>query len=48
MAYDRASPFGNLARGLDEASKRGWQMASIRKDWKRVFAFPSRYKPGQT
>ena len=41
-AYDRESPFGKLARGLDEAPKRGWLVASIRKDWKRVFAFQGR------
>jgi phosphoserine phosphatase len=38
-AYDRKSSFGKLERGLDEASKRGWVVASIKDDWKRVFAF---------
>lgn len=41
-AYDRESPFGKLARGLDEAPQRGWLIASIHKDWKRVFAFQDR------
>lgn len=38
-AYDRTSHMGKLDRGLDEASKRGWLLASMRTDWKRVFAF---------
>jgi phosphoserine phosphatase len=37
FAYDRASPFGRLARGLDEAAARGWVVASMQRDWKRVF-----------
>jgi hypothetical protein len=37
VAYDRASHFGRLARGLDEAPKRGWTLVSMRRDWKRVF-----------
>jgi phosphoserine phosphatase len=36
-AYDRASPIGRLDKGLDEAPRRGWTVASIGKDWKRVF-----------
>jgi hypothetical protein len=39
-AYDRDSNVGRLARGLDEAPKRGWAVVSIRKDWKRVFPTP--------
>ncbi len=38
FAYDRGSPFGALARGLDEASARGWTVVSIRRDWNRVYA----------
>jgi phosphoserine phosphatase len=38
-AYDRESPIGRLQRGLDEAGQRGWIVASIKHDWKRVFAF---------
>lgn len=37
FAYDRQSPFGRLNRALDEAPKRGWTLASIRRDWKQVF-----------
>lgn len=37
--YDRESPFGRLARALDEAPARGWIVTSMRRDWKRVFAF---------
>lgn len=37
VAYDRDSPFGRLAKGLDEGPKRGWTIVSMRKDWKRVF-----------
>jgi len=39
FAYDRASAAGKLDRGLDEAPKRGWTLVSMKKDWKRVFAF---------
>jgi hypothetical protein len=37
FAYDRASPFGRLARGLDEAAARGWVVTSMKRDWKRIF-----------
>ena len=36
-AYDRGSPIGKLERGLDEASKRGWVLVSMKNDWKTVF-----------
>jgi phosphoglycolate phosphatase-like HAD superfamily hydrolase len=36
-AYDRESHIGRLWRGLDEAPQRGWVIASIQRDWKRVF-----------
>jgi phosphoserine phosphatase len=36
-AYDRDSHIGKLARGLDEASDRGWSVASMKDDWKTVF-----------
>lgn len=36
-AYDRESHIGRLARGLDEAPKRGWVVVSMKKDWKVVF-----------
>jgi hypothetical protein len=35
--YDRASSVGRLARGLDEAGTRGWQVVDIQRDWARVF-----------
>jgi phosphoserine phosphatase len=36
-AYDRKSHVGKLDRGLDEAAKRGWIVASMKDDWKTVF-----------
>jgi phosphoglycolate phosphatase-like HAD superfamily hydrolase len=36
-AYDRESSIGRLARGLDEAGKRGWQVVSMKNDWTGVF-----------
>jgi phosphoglycolate phosphatase-like HAD superfamily hydrolase len=36
-AYDRNSPIGQLARGLDEAPKRGWIVIDMQNDWKDVF-----------
>ena len=36
-AYDRKSHIGKLERGLDEAAKRGWVVASMKDDWKSVF-----------
>lgn len=35
-AYDRESPIGKLARGLDEASTRGWPVVSMKRDWKVI------------
>lgn len=37
FAYDRDSPVGRLARGLDEAAGRGWTVVAMRDDWHRVF-----------
>jgi haloacid dehalogenase-like hydrolase len=37
FAYDRESSFGKLARGLDEAGKRGWVVVSMKDDWRAVF-----------
>ncbi len=42
LAYDRDSSFGRLSRGLDEATKRGWIVVSMKNHWKRVFAFESK------
>jgi phosphoglycolate phosphatase-like HAD superfamily hydrolase len=36
-AYDRESAVGRLARGLDEAPKRGWVVVSTKDDWRTVF-----------
>lgn len=36
-AYDRQSHFGRLDKGLDEAGKRGWQIVSMKSDWKQVY-----------
>jgi phosphoglycolate phosphatase-like HAD superfamily hydrolase len=38
-AYDRTSSIGKLDRGLDEAAKRGWLVASMQRDWKFIFPF---------
>lgn len=40
FAYDRASSVGRLARGLDEAPKRGWVVVSMKDDWREVFPKP--------
>ncbi len=37
FAYDRESHIGKLARGLDEAPKRGWTVVSMKDDWKTIF-----------
>jgi phosphoglycolate phosphatase-like HAD superfamily hydrolase len=36
-AYDRTSHIGQLARGLDEAGKRGWILADMKRDWKTIY-----------
>jgi phosphoglycolate phosphatase-like HAD superfamily hydrolase len=38
-AYDRESHVGRLKRGLNEAPQRGWVIASMQRDWKRIFPF---------
>jgi phosphoglycolate phosphatase-like HAD superfamily hydrolase len=38
-AYDRASHVGTLARGLDEAGKRGWTVVDMRQEWKVIYPF---------
>ena len=40
-AYDRQSAFGRLDRALDEAHARGWLVIDMKRDWARVFAFPT-------
>jgi len=36
-AYDRGSHIGKLERGLDEAAARGWIVADMKRDWKKVY-----------
>jgi hypothetical protein len=36
-AYDRDSHVGRLARAMDEAPARSWQLVSMRNDWEHVF-----------
>jgi phosphoserine phosphatase len=36
-AYDRQSSIGRLERGLDDAARQGWHLASMREDWAQVF-----------
>ncbi len=36
-AYDRDSHIGHLAKALDEAPQRGWQVISMKDDWARIF-----------
>ena len=38
-AYDRNSPVGRLARGLDDAAAQGWTVIDMQADWGRVFGF---------
>jgi phosphoserine phosphatase len=38
-AYDRDSHIGALARGLDEAPKRGWVLVDMKQDWKVIYPF---------
>jgi hypothetical protein len=40
-AYDRESHFGRLDRGLDDAAEKGWQMISMKRDWRAVFPHDS-------
>ncbi len=36
-AYDRSSHIGKLAKGLDEASARGWTVVSMKDDWQVIY-----------
>lgn len=38
VAYDRASPFGRLDRGLNDAAAKGWVLIDMKQDWRQVFA----------
>jgi phosphoglycolate phosphatase-like HAD superfamily hydrolase len=37
FAYDRESHIGKLDKALDEASKAGWTVVDMKKDWKTIF-----------
>jgi hypothetical protein len=37
FAYDRKSSIGRLDKGLDEAPKRGWIVASMKTDWNTIY-----------
>jgi hypothetical protein len=36
-AYDRQSHVGKLDRGLNDAQRQGWLLASMRDNWARIF-----------
>jgi len=38
-AYDRDTPFGALADGIDNAQSGGWQLIDVKNDWAEVFAW---------
>jgi hypothetical protein len=38
-AYDRTSHVGRLARGLDEAPRRGWTVVDMKRDWAVIYPF---------
>ena len=38
-AYDRKSSIGRLDKALDEANAKGWTVADMKRDWKRIFGF---------
>jgi len=37
VAYDRGSHIGKLDKALDEATAKGWVVASMKDDWKTIF-----------
>jgi phosphoglycolate phosphatase-like HAD superfamily hydrolase len=39
FAYDRQSRIGKLDKAWDEANAKGWIVASMKSDWKRIFSF---------
>ena len=42
FAYDRESTVGRLDQGLSEASRNGWTVVDMKKDWKVVFPAESK------
>jgi phosphoglycolate phosphatase-like HAD superfamily hydrolase len=45
-AYDRQSHVGRLDKALDEAGAKGWTVADMKRDWRKVFAFEPPLQPG--
>ena len=41
-AYDRTSHIGQLIRGLDEAQRRRWIVADMKKDWNAIYPLAKR------
>ena len=39
FAYDHAPSIGQLDKALDEASAKGWTVADMQNDWRRIFPF---------
>jgi hypothetical protein len=39
FAYDRQSPIGRLDKALNMATRRGWVVVDMKKDWQRIFPF---------
>jgi phosphoglycolate phosphatase-like HAD superfamily hydrolase len=39
FVYDRQSKIGRLDKAWDEARAKGWTVVSMRKDWKKIYAF---------
>lgn len=39
-AYDRKSQIGTLEKAWHEAQAKGWTVVDMKRDWKKVFAFP--------
>jgi hypothetical protein len=37
FAYDRQASVGRLDKGLDQATAKGWTVASMKDDWKVVY-----------
>ena len=44
-AYDRDSPVGKLSLALDEASKRGWFVVDMKRDWETIYPHGDRRSP---
>ena len=39
-AYDRQSKVGRLDKAWDDAVAKGWNVVSMRRDWKQIFPPP--------